>query len=63
LRGILKPINFSQNVSRNEAGFSAALQNEVDLEQVRSQLLGVVEETMQPTQVTLWLWQPRYSMS
>ena len=40
------------------AAFSAALQNEVDLEQVRSQLLSVVEETMQPTQVSLWLRQP-----
>jgi hypothetical protein len=40
------------------ATFSAALQNEVDLEQVRSQLLGVVEETVQPTQVSLWLRQP-----
>jgi hypothetical protein len=37
------------------ADFSATLQNEVDLEQVRSQLLTVVEETMQPAQVTLWL--------
>jgi hypothetical protein len=40
------------------AAFSSMLQNEVDLEQVRSQLLSVVEETMQPTQVTLWLRQP-----
>jgi hypothetical protein len=40
------------------AAFSATLQNEVDLEQVRSQLLSVIEETMQPTQVTLWLRQP-----
>ncbi len=40
------------------ADFSATLQNEVDLEQVRSQLLTVVEETMQPAQVTLWLRQP-----
>jgi hypothetical protein len=40
------------------AAFSAALQNEVDLEQVRGQLLGVIEETMQPTQVNLWLRQP-----
>jgi hypothetical protein len=41
------------------AAFSAELQHEVDLEQVRGLLLGVVEETMQPTQVTLWLRQPR----
>jgi hypothetical protein len=41
------------------AAFSTALQSEVDPEQVRRQLLNVVEETMQPTQVTLWLRQPR----
>jgi hypothetical protein len=40
------------------AAFSAALQSEVDLEQLRGQLLSVVDETMQPTQVALWLRQP-----
>jgi hypothetical protein len=43
------------------SGFSAALQSEVDLEQVRSQLLTVVQDTMQPTQVTLWLRRSRSS--
>jgi hypothetical protein len=38
--------------------FSAALQREVDLEQVRQRLLSVVEETMRPAQVSLWLRQP-----
>jgi hypothetical protein len=35
--------------------FSATLRNEVDLNQLREQLLNVVEETMQPTHVSLWL--------
>lgn len=40
------------------AAFSAALRNEVDLEQVRQHLLGVVQETMQPAQASLWLRLP-----
>ncbi len=37
------------------AAFSATLRNEVDLEQLREELIAVVEETMQPSQVSLWL--------
>ena len=40
------------------AAFSATLRNEVDLDQLREQLLGVVEETMQPMHVSLWLRHP-----
>src|SRR6266849_760085 len=36
------------------AAFSATLRQEVDLEQLREQLLDVVQETMQPTYVSLW---------
>jgi hypothetical protein len=38
--------------------FSATLRNEVDLSQLREHLLTVVQETMQPTHVWLWLRQP-----
>ena len=40
------------------AAFSTTLRQEVDLDQLKEQLLGVVEETMQPTQVSLWLRPP-----
>ncbi len=38
--------------------FSATLRNEVDLSQLREHLLAVVEETMQPASVWLWLRKP-----
>jgi hypothetical protein len=34
---------------------SASLRNEMDLNTLREQLLAVVQETMQPAQVSLWL--------
>ena len=40
------------------AAFSTVLRNEVDLDQLREQLLAVVQETMQPAHVSLWLRQP-----
>jgi len=41
------------------SAFSAVLRNEVNLEQLRTHLLDVVDETMQPEQVSLWLRAPR----
>lgn len=37
------------------AAFSAALRSEVDLQQLRENLLAVVEETMRPAHVSLWV--------
>ncbi len=38
--------------------FSGTLRNEVDLSELRAQLLAVVQETMQPVHVSLWLLEP-----
>ena len=54
------------DATRTLAAFSAALRQETDLEQIREQLLSVVNETMQSVQVSLWLRapeQPRAEMS
>jgi hypothetical protein len=45
------------------AAFSAALRNEVDLSQLSEQLVSVVQETMQPAHVSLWLRPPTYGQS
>jgi hypothetical protein len=43
------------DAARTLAAFSATLQNEVDLSQLSEQLVTVVQETMQPASVSLWL--------
>jgi hypothetical protein len=46
------------DAARTLAAFSTTLQNEVDLSQLSEHLLAVVEETMQPASVSLWLRTP-----
>jgi hypothetical protein len=40
--------------------FSATLRNEVDLNQLREHLLNVVQESMQPAHISLWLRPPEH---
>jgi hypothetical protein len=43
------------DAAKTLAAFSAALRNEVDLDDLSRQLVSVVQETMEPTHVSLWL--------
>jgi hypothetical protein len=46
------------DAARTLAAFSATLRNEVDLSQLSEHLLNVVQETMQPSHISLWMRQP-----
>jgi hypothetical protein len=43
------------DATRTIQGFSARLRQQTDLDTLSAELLGVVEQTMQPTRVSLWL--------
>ncbi len=43
------------DAARTIQAFSTRLRNQVDLDTLTGELLAVVEQTMQPTSVTLWL--------
>jgi hypothetical protein len=49
------------DAARTLAAFSATLRNEVDLSELREHLVEVVQETMQPTHVSLWLRPPEHT--
>ena len=46
------------DAARTIDGFSARLRQQVDLASLRGELLEVVEQTMQPTKISLWLRAP-----
>lgn len=46
------------DAAKTLAQFSTTLRNEVDLNQLREHLIAVVQDTMQPSHVSLWLRQP-----
>jgi hypothetical protein len=51
------------DAARTLTNFAATLRSEVDLKQLSDHLVTVVQETMQPSSVSLWLRQPEKSTS
>ena len=49
------------DAAKTLAAFSATLREEVDLDQLREELLVVVQQTMHPTHVSLWLRPPEHT--
>ena len=47
------------NAARTLAAFSVTIRDEIELNQLREDLLAVVQETMQPAHVSLWLCTPK----
>jgi len=48
------------DAAKTLAAFSATLQGKLDLTELGEQLVGVVNETMQPSHVSLWLLPPEH---
>jgi len=48
------------DAAKTVAAFSSTLRAQVDLDQLREHLLAVVQETMQPSHVSLWLRPPAH---
>ena len=51
------------NAARTVEAFTARLRDEVDLDTLSAELLGVVDQTMQPTKASLWLRPPAQTSS
>jgi hypothetical protein len=51
------------DAAKTIAAFSITLRNEVDLNQLREHLITVVQDTMQPSSVSLWLRKPDSKVS